>query len=133
MSEDKNKVEYDMPSVSPFGYFNPKSSYWHGSFMSDEDLLTELEEKEIEEVIWSYDSGQGWDGDCAAIVKMKDGRYVTWESWWGPTGDGFNEDAYGGDSDIHLTKNLKKALLFGLSGKYRDWASKALGIEVKED
>jgi len=131
MSDKQTK--YELPSVNPFWYFHPENGNWHGSFMSDEDLPTTLEEKEIEEVLWSFDSGPDWEGDCAAIVKMNDGRYITWESWWGPTGDGFHEDAYGGDSDIHITKDLKKALLFGLSDKYRNQASAILDIVIEEE
>lgn len=89
---------------------------WHGSFLNEEELPTKLNEEDIDRVIWSYeDSCHGWDGEVAAIVKMKDGRYITWETFWGPTGDGFYEDAYGGNADIHISNNLKDAIVFGLS------------------
>lgn len=41
-----------------------------------------------------------WDGDTAGVAELKDGRFIAWEADWGPTGDGFCRDAYGGTADI---------------------------------
>lgn len=41
-----------------------------------------------------------WDGHTACVALLTDGRYLSWDSWWGPTGSGFHEDAYGGDQEV---------------------------------
>ena len=55
-----------------------------------------------------------WDGTAAAVVQLKDGRWVAWESSWGPTGDGFNADAYGGDANVFFASSLEQAIVYGL-------------------
>lgn len=60
-----------------------------------------------------------WDGECAGIVQLHDGRFVAWESNWGPTGSGFCRDAYGGDADIGFATTEEAARSF-ISEKSRE-------------
>lgn len=107
---------------------------WYGSFMGDPSCSQDLDEKDIDRVLWMDQSRPtDWDGSCGCIVLMQDGRYVTWESSWGPTGDGFSVDAYGGDADVHICRSLNDALLYGLSPVYRDKAAAALNVAVSAD
>ena len=50
-----------------------------------------------------------WDGEAAAIVLLTDGRFCAWHSFWGPTGSGFSEDAYGGYTDVGFARTLHAA------------------------
>ena len=116
---------YEIPCSSPFPSSSIKNTrMWHGSFMNDLGLSDDFDEDDVDYVVWSYEDGdrECWDGDCAAIVKLTDGRYITWESFWGPTGSGFSADAYGGGSDVHITTDLMKAVEFGLSETTRQKA-----------
>ena len=60
-------------------------------------------------------TGEHWDGEVAAILLLNDGRYVSYETFYGPTGDGFYEDAYGGDADLVFSSSLENALRYGLT------------------
>lgn len=66
------------------------------------------------DVVLAYgDTGQdGWYGKAAGIARLKDGRYVAWESWWDATGSGFGRDAYGGDADIAFASTPGRALQY---------------------
>lgn len=57
--------------------------------------------------------------ESAGIVELVDGRYVAWESSWGPTGSGFHPDAYGGTADI-LFAATEEAARGALSEKARE-------------
>lgn len=75
---------------------------------------------DIEEIVCQGSTdGNDWDGEVAAVVKLRDGRYVAWETFWGPTGDGFSEDAYGGDADIVIAATAEDAIRFGLTNNGR--------------
>ena len=63
-----------------------------------------------EALLYVYESGDRWDGDVAGIVLLTDGRYVSWECFYGPTGDGFCRDAYGGEAEIYFSSTLETAL-----------------------
>jgi len=69
-----------------------------------------LKRADVERVIVWGETGPGWDGESAGIALLKDGRYIAWESWWGPTGSGFSGDAYGGDEEIAFARTAQKAL-----------------------
>lgn len=60
---------------------------------------------------------EDWDGNEAAVIRLKDDRLVAWETWWGPTGSGFWEDAYGGVADLWFAKpeNLRELVLQALT------------------
>ena len=54
------------------------------------------------------------------MFRLNDGRWVAYESMWGPTGSGFSEDAYGGHVDIYFAKDKETAARFGLSKVARE-------------
>lgn len=103
----------ELPRVNPFGNL----SSWHGSVETADGTNTSIfTENDLDKVLASGEtSPNDWDGECAAIVRLKDGRYVSWETSWGPTGDGFCEDAYGGDATLHFSSTFENAVKFGLS------------------
>jgi hypothetical protein len=86
---------------------------WHGNFISVDgcdDTGFGPDEDNILYVIAYGDTGPThWDGTAAGIVLLKDGRFVSWESNWGPTGSGFCFDAYGGDANIAFSQTLTMA------------------------
>lgn len=75
---------------------------------------------------------EDWDGSVAAILKLKDGRWASWETSWGPTGDGFCEDAYGGDADVLLSSSLEDAITHGLTPKGRELCGIPVGMPEKD-
>lgn len=104
---------------------NPFHRYaWTGRILSCDgtpttDWYQHEKEDEPAQVIACADTGWGWDGNCAGIARLRDGRYVAWETTWGPTGDGFCCDAYGGDADIHVGSTLDAVIWMGLSAEGR--------------
>lgn len=106
-----------MPHVNPFN----RRGDWYGKIQSfDEALETDFTGDALEELLFAGDSGGGWDGDVSGIAKLKDGRYVAWETTWGPTGDGFNQDAYGGDATIFVAMTLEDVAMKGLTPQGRE-------------
>lgn len=94
---------------------------WDGELLSFDDTpTTDFNPEDLKNVFAADNDGGGWDGFAAAIVQLKDGRWVAWESFWGPTGSGFCCDAYGGDSNIYFAKTLLDAAKFGLSESARN-------------
>lgn len=90
----------------------PWQRYNHdGAFTSTDGCDTTDFKKEDVAVVIAYGetARRDWDGKLAAIVKLNDGRYVSWESWWGPTGSGFCCDAYGGDAEVIFSHTLEAA------------------------
>lgn len=94
---------------------------WHGELVSvDETPAHDFTREDVESLIaWGSTDDRQWDGETAGIALLKDGRYIAWEASWGPTGDGFSADAYGGESDI----------LFAASA---DVAASALSEQARE-
>jgi hypothetical protein len=67
---------------------------------------TDFTRDDVEEVVQYGSTDQtDWDGESAGIVKLRDGRFAAWETDWGPTGDGFCQDAYGGTTDIVFARS----------------------------
>jgi len=80
--------------------------HWNGEYISLDDCLAgPILTEDVAEVVHHYMNGDRWDGKEIAILKLTDGRYVGWETWYGPTGSGFFADAYGGDVDIYFAKD----------------------------
>jgi hypothetical protein len=105
----------DTPIVSPFN-----RGEWHGQIRTFDDTSVEDFMDEDLDTIVAYDeTDDEWDGDVAGIALLKDGRFVTWETFYGPTGDGFSEDAYGGDADIIVSSDLHTAVTLGLTDRGR--------------
>lgn len=85
---------------------------WHGHLVSiDGCPAHDFAESDVDMVIAWRSTGDYWDGDTAGIAILTDGRFIAWEANYGPTGNGFCEDAYGGEADI----------LFGASA-YACWS-----------
>ena len=68
--------------------------------LSDKSIPTA---KDVADVLFYFETPDGWDGDVWALVRLRDGRLCAWQSWWGPTGSGFCEDAYGGDAVVYFS------------------------------
>src|SRR5438105_309130 len=66
-----------------------------------------LYESDVAEVLYYGESEDYWDGTSVAVLKLKDGRLVAWQTWWGPTGNGFGLDAYGGDTKVYFAQDLR--------------------------
>lgn len=104
----------ELTVLSPFGgTYTPLSL--DGSSAEFPDI------KDVDYVIHQGEEEEDgdWDGTAAAVLKLKDGRYMVWEAWWGPTGDSFNEDAYGGDGDVSFARDYYQAVMFGLTDEGR--------------
>jgi len=81
---------------------------WERNLRSlDDTPASEFRADDIAEVLYQGDTGDDWDGKAAAVFRLKDGRLVAYETFWGPTGDGFNEDAYGGDAELVFASDLR--------------------------
>lgn len=99
---------------SPFGDIDS------GEYVSlDGTTAGPIQEEDVEAVLYHGDTGDAWDGVEAAILKLKDGRFVGYETWWGPTGSGFSEDAYGGDAKLCFGADLDTVARLALSDESR--------------
>jgi hypothetical protein len=63
-------------------------------------------------------------GAAAGIARLRDGRFVAWESNLDPTGTGFRADCYGGNADfaIAVTAGLALSYLSEQAREYLRWA-----------
>lgn len=106
----------DKISPAPWG-----RSDWTGELVSADGCpTTDFAREDVERVVWWATTDEGaWDGDTAGVVQLKDGRFVAWEADWGPTGDGFSCDAYGGTADIAFARTQEAAELY-LSEKAKE-------------
>lgn len=96
--------------VTPFAWCEDGalSDSWDGSVRSLDDTATDVfVEADVAEVLYQGETGDTWDGKCAAVFKLNDGRLVAYETFYGPTGDGFHEDAYGGDAELVFASDLR--------------------------
>jgi hypothetical protein len=114
-----------MPTPNPF--FRDGRRNWHGSLVSvDGTSTTDFGEEDLDKVICSGRSGGYYEGDVACVFLLKDGRYVAFETFYGPTGNGFSRDAYGGNADIHFASSFEAAARFGLTDDGRRMCEVAL-------
>lgn len=82
---------------------------WSGRWVSVKECPAgEIEETDVAQYLVDATEGDRWDGNSACIVRLQDGRYAAWECWYGPTGDGFNRDAYGGDTDVWFASDPRE-------------------------
>lgn len=101
---------------------------WWGQFLSlDGTVAGDFKPEEIWRVLAVNNSGGRWDGVGAAVVQLRDERWVAWESSWGPTGSGFSEDAYGGGANVYFASSLEGAIMLGLTPSSR----KLLGLDTE--
>jgi hypothetical protein len=104
-----------LPSVNPFGRMG-----WTGRLISVDGTSAEDFADTVEpEVIAAGESAPGWDGEVACVMRLPDGRFVAYETQWGPTGDGFCCDAYGGDADLFFGATADAVIWLGLSATGR--------------
>lgn len=85
---------------------------WCGGLISlDGTPTTDFTEDDVESVVaYGETSHDSWTGQCAGIALLRDGRFISWESWWDVTGTGFCGDAYGGTADIAFAATRQIAL-----------------------
>lgn len=108
-------LDYLTAGVNPFTRYT-----WHGRLVSiGGAATTDFTADDVEEVVAEGVHEKGYDGSVAAVLKLKDGRFVTYETFWGPTGNGFSEDAYGGDADLHFAATFEDAVRWGLTDEGR--------------
>jgi hypothetical protein len=94
---------------------------WSGRLVSVDGALTaDFTAEDVAEVVASGESGDQWDGTVAAVLRLNDGRFVAYETFYGPTGSGFSEDAYGGDADLHFARSLEEVVRMGLTDDGRE-------------
>ena len=94
---------------------------WHGGVHSiDGTATTAFAAEDVSDILYYGDSGDDWDGHAAVVLRLKDGRLVAWDMWWGPTGDGFHEDAYGGDAEVYFGTDLNRLVLTALTDAGRE-------------
>jgi hypothetical protein len=84
-----------------------------------------IEESDVDYVRHYFVTDDRWDGYEAAVFCLKDGRWVSYESTYGPTGSGFSADAYGGDADVYFAPSYEEIVRWGLT----DEARRDMGIE----
>lgn len=104
---------------------DPPVTSWDNRFPNEPSHLRSLDgasadpfrAEDVAEIMYHGNTGaDDWDGNEAAVIRLRDGRLAAWETWWGPTGGGFSEDAYGGDADVwfsqpeHLRELIAQAL-----------------------
>lgn len=99
---------------------------WRGELISaDGASVEDFSESDVAEVLQYAETADAWDGETAGVIRLKDGRFVAWEADWGPTGDGFCCDAYGGTADL-VFGQTQDAVLSRLTerarGLLRDYA-----------
>ena len=93
---------------------------WNGRFISlDGTPAVDFTIDDVQTIIASGQEGDEWDGTVAGVLQLNDGTYVTYETFYGPTGHGFSEDAYGGDADICFASSHKTAVTMGLTDEGR--------------
>lgn len=104
---------------------------WAGKIVSVDGASTEdFGDDDLAEVVASGESDDDWDGTSAGIVRLEDGRFVCWSTWWGPTGDGFCCDAYGGDETIFVASTLDACVRLGLDEEGRKLCGLALPVDA---
>lgn len=115
--EDAQAVVRGM-RLEPFSAFG--SANWFGSINAIGECSTdEPEISDVVEVVSHCETGDRFEGNSYAVVRLLDGRFLAWETWWGATGDGFFHDAYGGDSDVVVSMSLALICRLGISDEAR--------------
>jgi len=97
---DKSKIDDSVFNLSTL-------KNWHGKRISMDGADTsDFTKEDVDYVEFFYGDGDTWDGKEVCLFVLKDGRIIGYENFYGPTGDGFHEDAYGGDTDVIFAKSL---------------------------
>lgn len=108
-------VSVDDIRLLPWGK-TPDGARWHGSLVSIAGTpVGPIEKEDVAKVLFHYADADDWDGHEVCVLELKDGRYAAYETFWGPTGCGFSDDAYGGDANIVFGWNLNDVILEALT------------------
>lgn len=84
---------------------------WTGELISVDGTSVEDFTMEDVEVLLAYgETPDDWNGSSAGVAELKDGRLISWESSYGPTGCGFRKNAYGGTADILFSSTVQTAV-----------------------
>lgn len=78
-------------------------SDWHGSLIAVGDPRTDIDDvtrADVLHLVCWRGSDDRYEGDTAGVAQLRNHVFIAWEASYGPTGDGFNHDAYGGNADI---------------------------------
>lgn len=114
-------MKEELPWPNPFIIDPDYPNDWHGRTIGHDGADVHLpSESGVDDVVAQWMDDQGYDGEVCAVVRLLDGRYMSWETFWGPTGNGFSEDAYGGNADIHFANDLETIIRFGLTDEGRE-------------
>lgn len=114
----------DEMRVTPW-YLGKWSDGWHGEFKRVGNVKAgPFMPGDVQKILYAGEAGDDWDGTSVAVLALKDGRLVAWETIWGPTGNGFFEDAYGGDAEIWFahSRHLKALINSALTDAGREIA-----------
>lgn len=94
---------------------------WGGSYVSlDECEAGPITEEDVESVVHLYEEGSGYDGKEFVVLRLWDGRYVGYETWYGATGTGFRCDAYGGNVDVFFANDYDLLMTMGMGDEARE-------------
>lgn len=94
-------------------------STWNGKFVDvdvDQELYPATDNifpSAIDEII-AIDPDE-----YVALIRLKDGRWIGWESWSDVTGSGFQGDAYGGNLDVWVARSARPIIAL-ISERARD-------------
>lgn len=112
----RDELEAMCGGVNPFPWDFGVEKNWHGRYVSlDGTAAGEFSMDDVAEIVAQGSTEDRWDGTVAAVLRLKDGRFVSWETFYGPTGDGFSEDAYGGDADLSFGASFGVVWRMGLT------------------
>jgi hypothetical protein len=106
--------------------FDLESDSWHGEYKSLDGVEAgPITASDVAEILYHGSTPQDWDGCEAVVMRLRDGRLVAYETSWGPTGNGFSEDAYGGDANLYFASanNLKLLVNMALTDEGRRLAN----------
>ena len=100
------RLSRDVIGPAPWDRFN-----WSGSLVSvDGTSAADFAREDVSGLVAVGVGGSGdWQFDTAVIVRLADGRFVSWTCSEDVTGSGFECDAYGGDADIYFSATAEAA------------------------
>lgn len=108
MSNDRRSPDAAWSDLRDPPAYGDRFTSDHGGLRSlDGAAVGPFTQGDVAEVLYHGENGDRWDGKEAAVIRLGDGRFVGWETWWGPTGSGFCDDAYGGDAEILFASDLR--------------------------
>ena len=105
----------DMVSVNPFSRYD-----WSGEVVSlDETDADPVPEDSLYKLLVAGETPERWDGEVSGIALINDGRWIAWSTFYGPTGHGFCNDAYGGNATIFVASSPEtlRQMALGAEGR----------------